>query len=114
MSKKGHSLEHLTVVHRQLKEFSDVYPERYKSISEQIISYNLSERIRYINVKSKAYDLQQALASMAILKQEKPQNAMVQELEIKTKTKAQKVLLKNLTEKQVNYTFEPSISMYTL
>ena len=114
MSKKGHSLEHLTVVHRQLKEFSDVDPERYKSISEQRISYNLSERIRYINVKSKAYDLQQALVSMTILKQEKPQNEMVQALETKTKSKAQKVLLKNLTEKQVNYTFEPAISLYTL
>ena len=90
MSKKGHSLEHLTVVHRQLKEFSDVDPERYKSISEQRISYNLSERIRYINVKSKTFDLKQALVSMTILKQEKPQNEMVQALETKTKSKAKK------------------------
>ena len=72
MRKKGNSLEHLTVVHRQLSEYADVNPEEFKKISEKRSKYNLKERVRYIEMRSRTYNLQQALVSMAILENEKP------------------------------------------
>ena len=113
MRKKGNSLEHLTVVHRQLAEYADVNPEEFKKISEKRTRYNLKERIRYIEIRSREYNLQQALVSMAILENEKPDNIDVQRLSTKTKKKAHYVLLKNITESRVEYTIEPSISYYT-
>ena len=87
MRSKGNSLEHLTVVHRQLSEYADVNPEEFKKISDKRLRYNLKERIRYIEMRSRGYNLQQALVSMAILENEKPDNAEVQKLAIKTKKK---------------------------
>jgi hypothetical protein len=113
MRKKGHSLEHLTVVHRQLSEYADVNPEVYKQISEKRLDYNLSERMRYIEMRSRDFNLQQALVSMAILENEKPDSIEVQKLSTKTKKKAHNVLAKNITESRVDYTIEPSISYYT-
>ncbi|OUT72314.1 MAG: hypothetical protein CBB76_01825 [Crocinitomicaceae bacterium TMED16] len=114
MRSKDNSLEHLTVVHRQLSEYADVNPALFKEISDKRLRYSLSERIRYIKMRSRGYDLQQALVSMAILENEKPDNIEVQKLSIKTKRKAHNVLLKNITESRVGYTIEPSISYYTL
>ena len=114
MGKKGNSLEHLTVIHRKLSEYADVNPSIFKEISDQRVSYNLSERIRYVNNQTKTFNLQQALVAMAILEKENMDNPEVQELKKKTNTKARKVLLKNITEKRVNYTIEPGISYYTL
>ena len=80
MRSKGNSLEHLTVVHRQLAEYADVNPEEFKKISDKRLRYNLKERIRYIEMRSRGYNLQQALVSMAILENEKPDNIEVQKL----------------------------------
>ena len=113
MRKKGNSLEHLTVVHRQLSEYADVNPEEFKKISEKRIKYNLKERVRYIKMRSRTYNLQQALVSMAILENEKPDLLKVQKLSTKTKTKAHGALLKNITESRTKYTIEPSISYFT-
>lgn len=113
MRKKGNSLEHLTVVHRQLSEYADVNPEEFKKISEKRTRYNLKERIRYIEMRTRDYNLQQALVSMAILENEKPDNAEVQKLSTKTKKKAHNALIKNITESRINYTIEPSISYFT-
>lgn len=113
MHSKGNSLEHLTVVHRQLAEYADVNPEEFKKISDKRLRYNLKERIRCIEMRSRGYNLQQALVSMAILENEKPDNTEVQKLSTKTKRKAHNTLLKNITESRVDYTIEPSISYYT-
>ena len=87
MRSKGNSLEHLTLVHHQLSEYADVNPEEFKKISDKRLRYNLKERIRYIEMRSRGYNLQQALMSMTILENEKPDNAEVQKLSIKTKKK---------------------------
>jgi len=113
MRKKGNSPELLTVVHRQLSEYADVNPEEFNKISERLTRYILKERIRYIEIRSREYNLQQALVSIAILENEKTDNIEVQKLSTKTKKKAHNVLLKNITESRVNYTIEPSISYYT-
>lgn len=110
---KGNSLEHLTLVHHQLSEYADVNPEEFKKISDKRLRYNLKERIRYIEMRSRGYNLQQALMSMTILENEKPDNAEVQKLSIKTKKKAHKALLKNITDSRIGYTIEPSVSYYT-
>ena len=112
MRKKGNSLEHLTVVHRQLSEYADVNPEEFKKISEKRIKYNLKERVRYIKMRSRTYNLQQAHVSIAILENEK-HCLKVQKLSTKTKTKAHGALLKNITESRTKYTIEPSISYFT-
>ena len=113
MRQKGNSLEHLTVVHRQLSDYSDVNPELFKEISNKRIRYNLKERIRYIEMRSRGYNLQQSLVSMAILENEIPDNLEVQKLSIKTKRKAHNALHKNITDSRVDYTIEPSVSYYT-
>ena len=113
MRSKGNSLEHLTLVHHQLSEYADVNPEAFKKISDKRLRYNLKERIRYIEMRSRGYNLQQALMSMTILENEKPDNAEVQKLSIKTKKKAHNALLKNITDSRIGYTIEPSVSYYT-
>ena len=113
MQNKGNSLEHLTVVHRQLAEYADVNPEEFKKISEKRTSYNLKEIIGYIEIQCREYNLQQALVSLVILENEKPDDIEVQKLSTKTKKRAHNVLLKNIRESRVEYTIEPSISYYT-
>ena len=114
MSKKGTSLEHLTVVFRQLSEYSDIDQSSFQEITERRYDYNLSERIRYVESKSKEYKLQQALVSMAILENEYKDNNVIKNLGLKTRSKARKKLIKNLKESRVRYTLEPSFSYYTL
>ena len=113
MRQKGNSLEHLTVVHRQLSDYSDINPELFKELSNKRLRYNLKERIRYIEMRSRGYNLKQSLVSMAILENEKPDNLEVQKLSIRTKRKAHNALHKNITDSRVKYIIEPSISYYT-
>lgn len=114
MGKKGSSLEHLTVVYRQLSEYADVDTATFNNVSQQRFDYNLNERMRYVKSRSKEYLFQQALVSMAILENEYKDNSAIKDLAIKTKNTVRKTLLKNIKESRIDYTIEPSFSYYTL
>lgn len=114
MSKEGSSLEHMTVVLRQLKELSDVDEAAYTHIAKKYEDYVFNERIIYVGEMTKLHELERALVSLAILDQEYPGNKQVQELALITKATTSKRLLKNFKESRTSFTIEPSISVFTI
>ena len=114
MSKTGGSLEHLTVIHRQLNESADVNPSVFNSMDKRYDQYVFNERILYIGEMNKTHELERALVSLAILEQEFPDNKQVKDLGVGTKLITTERLIKNLKESKTSFTIEPSLSVFTI
>lgn len=114
MSKTGGSLEHLTVIHRQLNESADVNPSAFNSMDKRYDQYVFNERILYIGEMNKTHELERALVSLAILEQEFPDNKQVKDLGVGTKLITTERLIKNLKESKTSFTIEPSLSVFTI
>ena len=114
MSKSGGSLEHLKVIHRQLKEMSDIDVDVFITMTKKYEEYVFNERILYIGEMNKTHELERALVSLAILEQEFPDNKKVKDLGIGTKLITTERLKKNLKESKTSFTIEPSLSVFTI
>ena len=114
MSKTGGSLEHLKVIHRQLKELSNINEEAFNSMTSKYDDYVFNERILYIGEMNRTHELERALVSLAILEQEFPNNNQIEELAVITKQTTRERLQKNLKESKTSYTIEPSLSVFTI
>lgn len=114
MSESGSSLEHLKVIFRQLKENSDIDENTFASMTQKYDDYVFNERILYIEEMNKTHELERALVSLAILKQEYPENKRVKELGVITKQTTTERLKKNLKECKTAFTIEPYLSVFTL
>lgn len=114
MSKSGGSLEHLTVIYRQLKESADVNQSAFDSMTKKYDNYVFNERILYIGEMNKTHELERALVSLAILEQEFPDNRQVKDLSATTKAVTTERLEKNLKESKTSFTIEPSLSVFTI
>lgn len=112
--KKGNSLEHLNVVYSYLSEYANANKSAFKDLTIQKENYCLSERMRYVARHSRGHRLEQALSAVAKLSDENPQDTRVASLDIDTKKRAQKLLEKNITDRNARYTLEPSLGFYTL
>ncbi|MDB3905568.1 hypothetical protein N9335_03740 [Crocinitomicaceae bacterium] len=114
MSKTGGSLEHLTVIYRQLKESADVNQSAFDAMDKKYDKYVFNERILYIGEMNKTHELERALVSLAILEQEFPDNKQVKDLSVITKEVTTERLEKNLKESKTSFTIEPSLSVFTI
>ena len=114
MSKTGGSLEHLTVIYRQLKESADINQSAFDSMNKKYDKYVFNERILYIGEMNKTHELERALVSLAILEQEFPDNNQVKDLSAITKAATTERLAKNLKESKTSFTIEPSLSVFTI
>ncbi|MDC0459794.1 hypothetical protein OAM07_03470 [Crocinitomicaceae bacterium] len=114
MSKKGGSLEHLKVIHRQLKESAEVNQSEYNSMKKRYDEYIFNERILYIGEMNKMHEIERALVSLAILEQEFPDDKQVKDLSKVTKEATTERLKKNLKESKTSFTIEPSLSVFTI
>ena len=114
MSKTGGSLEHLKVIHRQLKESAEVNQSEYNSMKKRYDEYIFNERILYIGEMNKMHEIERALVSLAILEQEFPDDKQVKDLSKVTKEATTERLKKNLKESKTSFTIEPSLSVFTI
>lgn len=114
MSESGSSIEYLKVIYNQLKKNSDVNEIAFEATKITYDNYVLKERLHYIHRMNKAYELERALVSLAILQQEYPENKQVKELGVITKQTTTERLKKNLKESKTAFTIEPYISIFTL
>jgi hypothetical protein len=119
MSKHGGSLEHLTVIYRQAEE---IYKKEellkasptFEALTNRYNTYVFEERVRYIEMMNRTYELEKGLVSLAIFEQEFPEKQVVKDLAVATRDKASKTLHKNLKESRTSYTIEPSLSLFTI
>jgi hypothetical protein len=119
MSKHGGSLEHLTVIYRQAEE---IYKKEellkasptFEVLTNRYNTYVFEERVRYIEMMNRTYELEKGLVSLAIFEQEFPEKQVVKDLAVATRDKASKTLHKNLKESRTSYTIEPSLSLFTI